>query len=186
MKYKKFTAVLAMTMLASNICYAEIRFNGFASIVAGKDTKDFNFRNSDYDDSINFKPQTKFALQATADLADGLIAVAQIMARGSDDFDAQFEWAYLSYEINDIHTIRVGKLRLPFYKYSDYLDVGYAYPWITPPKAMYSLLFTTFEGISLVSNFPVGEWDISSNFSWGNVEDTFFSTCTSYNIIKKQ
>jgi len=176
MKHQKLIASLALATLVSHTCYADIRFNGFASIVAGIDTEDDEFRNSAYDDSIDFKPQTKFALQATADLADGLTAVAQIIARGSNNFDAEFEWAYLSYEINDTHTLRMGKLRLPFYKYSDYLDVGYAYPWISPPKAMYSLQFSTFEGLSLVSNFPVGEWDISSNFSWGNVQDTFFST----------
>lgn len=155
---------------------SETRINGFASIVAGLDTDDKNFVNTPYTDEMNFKPESKFALQISTDLSDDLTAVAQIMARGANDFDAEFEWAYLSYDINENYTIRAGKLRIPFYKYSDYLDVGYAYPWIRPPRAMYSLTFSTYEGLSLISNFSLSDWDISSNLMYGNVEGTFFET----------
>jgi hypothetical protein len=176
MKSHQLLALIIMSALYSFSTLAEVRINGFASIVAGKDTSSKNFRNSPYNDEISFKPETKFALQVTADLSEGLSATAQIMARGSNDFDAKFEWAYLSYEINDHHTLRGGRLRLPFYKYSDYLDVGYAYPWVRPPRAMYSLLFSSYDGLSLISNYSVFDWDITSNLVYGTVEDTFFST----------
>jgi len=165
-----------ISLLCSFNAISEVRINGFASIVAGQDTDNKAFINSPYTDEIDFKPESKFALQVSADLSQGLSATAQIIARGANDFDAEFEWAYLSYELNDNHTIRAGKLRLPFYKYSDYLDVGYAYPWIRPPRAMYSLTFSTYEGLSLLSNFTLSDWDIASNLIYGNVEDTFFET----------
>jgi len=176
MKLLHISILIIISMIFSPVAISEVRINGFASIVAGQDTDDKGFTNSPYTDDIDFKPESKFALQISADLSQGLSAIAQIIARGSNDFDAEFEWAYLSYELNDAHTIRAGKLRLPFYKYSDYLDVGYAYPWIRPPRAMYSLTFSTYEGLSLLSNFSLSDWDISSNIIYGNVEDTFFET----------
>ncbi len=178
MKKRSILALAITSALLSSSAIAEIRINGFASVVAGLDTEDKDFSDSPYTEDFDFKPESKFAIQLSADLAEGLSATAQIMARGVNDFDAEFEWAYLSYEINDQHTLRAGKLRLPFYKYSDYLDVGYAYPWIRPPRAMYSLQFSSFEGLSLLSNFSLGSWDLSSNVFWGNVNDTFFSTTT--------
>jgi len=168
--------LIIISIIFSSDAISEIRINGFASIVAGQDTDNKGFINSPYTDEISFKAESKFALQISADLSQGLSATAQIIARGSNDFDTVFEWAYLSYELNDSHTIRAGKLRLPFYKYSDYLDVGYAYPWIRPPRAMYSLTFSTYEGLSLLSNFSLSDWDISSNIVYGNLEDTFFET----------
>lgn len=176
MKQLYVYSILSLSFIFSFYVSSEVRINGFASIVAGQDTDDKGFVNSPYSNEIDFKAESKFALQISADLSQGLSATAQIIARGSNDFNAEFEWAYLSYELNDNHTIRAGKLRLPFYKYSDYLDVGYAYPWIRPPRAMYSLTFSTYEGLSLLSNLSLNDWDIASNIIYGNVEDTFFET----------
>jgi hypothetical protein len=50
-------------------------------------------------------------------------------------------------------------MRVPFYRYSDFLDVGYAYRWIRPPKSVYNLAFSTYEGVSFVYNSQLGSWD---------------------------
>lgn len=177
-KLKPLLLGTVITAISSTNAIADVKINGFASIVGGVDLDEATFRNSPYDEDFSFKPESKFALQVSSSLGEGLSATAQIMARGSTDFKANFEWAYLSYELNDNHTFRSGRLRLPFYKYSDYLDVGFAYPWIRPPKAMYSLLFNTYDGVSLLSNFYAGGIDITTNIIYGNVEETFFKTTT--------
>ena len=172
---KVLVTLCSCSALLSTPIKADIQFNGFASIVAGKDLDDdITFGVVEHDSDISFKQDTKFALQATADLDQGLSATAQIMARGQDDFDATFEWAYLSYELNDSNTLRAGKLRLPFYNYSDYLDVGYAFPWLRPPDAMYNLLFSTFEGVSWLNTTELGDWDVSSQVFFGNTSQEFF------------
>ncbi|MFL0798100.1 MAG: porin [Cellvibrionaceae bacterium] len=176
MKHFTIAALTLATSMGATHAQAEVRFNGFASIVAGMNVEDKKFRNSPYDEDLSFKPESKFALQATADLGNGLSAIAQVIARGEENFDAEFEWAYLKYEFSEHHSLRAGRLRLPFYKYSDYLDVGYAYPWLRTPKAMYRLLFSTYDGISLISQFTLGEIDVTSNFLFGSTTDTFFST----------
>jgi len=172
-------AMAVFAALFSNASSAEIRFNGFASIVGGVDLDDdVPFREVLYDDDFGFSEESKFALQAVAEISDGFSATAQIMARGQNDFDAEFEWAYISYAINDSNTIRAGRLRIPFYNYSDFLDVGYAYPWLRTPSAMYNLLFSAFDGVSWLNYSLVGDWDITSQAFFGSTKDTFFPRST--------
>ncbi|GAA62134.1 hypothetical protein P20652_4030 [Pseudoalteromonas sp. BSi20652] len=155
---KLSVAVAVCAVLASSYTSAEVRINGFASIVGGK-SLDSDSTLYGYDDDITFKNESKFALQLSADLQEKLTATAQIIARGEDDFDATFEWAYVTYEYSDELQFSAGKMRVPFYKYSDFLDVGYAYRWVRPPKSVYGIPFSTYEGVSVVYSSQLGDWD---------------------------
>ena len=155
---KLSVAVAICAALASSYTSAEVRINGFASIVGGK-SLDSDQTLYGYDDYISFKNESKFALQLSADLQEKLTATAQIIARGEDDFDATFEWAYVTYEYSDELQLSAGKMRVPFYKYSDFLDVGYAYRWVRPPRSVYGIPFSTYEGLSVVYNSQLGDWD---------------------------
>lgn len=166
MKKTLATAIILATSFSST---ADVRFNGFASIVGGT-TMDKNESVFGYNDSISFKPESLFALQASADLGDGLSATAQLMARGENDFRADFEWAYLSYELSEQSQINAGRLRIPFYRYSDFLDVGYAYNWLRPPSSVYRLPFSTYDGISYVNNHLIGDWESSIQLTYGSYE----------------
>ena len=161
--------IVALGATSASALAADTRINGFASINAGvmmdEDTSLFG-----YSDTISFKPESLFALQIASDLGDGLSATAQIMSRGKNDYAAEFEWAYLSYEINDSTQINAGKLRIPFYRYSDFLDVGYAYPWARPPQTVYNLVFSTFDGLSIVNNHTIGDWDSTVQAVYGSYD----------------
>lgn len=168
---KKLSVALAVcASLASGVASADVRINGFASIVGGK-TLDSDATLYGYDDEISFKNESAFALQLSADLQEKLTATAQIVARGESNFDAEFEWAYLTYEFNDELQLSAGKMRAPFYKYSDFLDVGYAYRWVRPPQSVYSLDFSTYEGLSLLYNTELGGWDSSVQVIYGSFDD---------------
>lgn len=162
-------AVAVCAALASSYASAEVRINGFASIVGGK-SLDSDQTLYGYDDDISFKNESKFALQLSADLQEKLTATAQIIARGEDDFDATFEWAYVTYEYSDELQFSAGKMRVPFYKYSDFLDVGYAYRWVRPPKSVYGIPFSTYEGLSVVYNTQIGDWDSTLQGFYGGFD----------------
>ena len=157
--------LISSVVLACNV-HAEIAFNGFASIVGGVTTGSDETLYG-YDDTINFAPDSLLALQASADIGDGLSVTTQIIARGENDWDPSFEWAYVAYEANDNLRILMGRQRVPFYMYSDYLDVSYAYSWIEPPAGVYSLGFSTFDGIGVMHNMSLGEFDSSLHFIYG-------------------
>lgn len=167
---KLSVAVAICAALASSYTSAEVRINGFASIVGGK-SLDSDQTLYGYDDDISFKNESKFALQLSADLQEKLTATAQIIARGEDDFDATFEWAYVTYEYSDELQLSAGKMRVPFYKYSDFLDVGYAYRWVRSPRSVYGIPFSTYEGLSVVYNNQLGDWDSTLQGFYGAFDD---------------
>lgn len=165
MKHKKIALALSGILLAGN-ANADITFNGFASIVAGATTSS-NEMLYGYDDNIDLSTDSLFALQASSDLGDGLNITAQILSRGADDWDPKFEWAYVAYQANDNLRILAGRQRVPFYMYSDFLDVSYAYPWITPPEGVYNVPFDTFDGIGVIYSKSMGDFDTSLHLVYG-------------------
>lgn len=167
---KAFKVGALAGLLITSGAQAEIVFNGFANIVAGV-TTDSDKTLYGYDDSVDFKNGSLVALQASSDLGNGLGVTAQIISRGEDDWDADFEWAYVSYDFNENFRVLAGKQRIPFYMYSDYLDVSYAYPWITPPESVYSVPFSTFEGLGAIYTTQLGEFDTSVHMIYGSNSD---------------
>ena len=153
---------------------AEVNLSGFASIVGGTST-DSDAIVRGYEDSIDFKEHSFFALQAYSDLGDGLSATAQIRSRGRDDWEPEFTWAFLSYEVSPSWRIQAGRQRIPMYLYSDYLDVSYAYHWIAPPSEVYKAPFDSIDGISTIHDFTVGDAMVNFRLYYGK-ED--FSTDT--------
>ncbi|XQW83829.1 porin [Thalassotalea piscium] len=168
---KKTTNFLLLSALIASLpASADIAFNGFASIVAGG-TVSGNDRLWGYSDSDYFKSGSVFGLQASSDLSEGLSLTAQIIARGADDWDPKFEWAYLGYRVNDNFKVLIGRQRTPFYMYSDFLDVSYAYPWISPPVGVYNLPVDSVDGISAIYDFDMGDFSSTLHVIYGNNTD---------------
>jgi hypothetical protein len=166
-------ALTAGLFALSQIAAAEVQINGFASVVMGIDLDDdgadgpegkrYNSR------TVDNLQQSRVALQWSADLEKGMRFVGQTVARGnaSTGFALNYDWAYFDFNVGDAGKLKVGRLRIPFYKYSDYLDVGYAYHWITPPRAMYSLSFSNIDGLGYQQNFENGGLEHSLNVVFG-------------------
>ena len=145
----KKTAV-ALAILAASVAapvWADVTINGFASIKAGMTTGSDESLYG-YDKDIDFKNESLFALQIKSDLGEKLSITGQLVGRGSKDFDVGFEWAFLTYQLADNMHINAGRLRTPFFKFSDFKDVGYAYDWLRVPQGVYGLCFDNIEGIS--------------------------------------
>lgn len=156
---KSLIAATLSTLLAAP-AYADLTINGFASIKAGM-TLDSDDTLYGYEDSLDFKNESLFAVQVMSDLGEKLSVTAQLMGRGNEDFDVGFEWAFISYQLTDDVRINAGRLRMPLYKYSDFRDVGYAYDWLRVPKGVYGLGFNNIEGVSLYHTTQLGNFDSS-------------------------
>lgn len=158
---KRLLALSVITAcFMAQVAQAEVNINGFASIKGGMTTGSDESLHG-YTDDIEFKNESLFAVQLSSDLGDKLSVTAQLMAKGVDDFDAEFAWAFLSYQLTDEWRLNAGRIRIPFYKYSDYLDVGYAYDWARTPRAVYDLEFDSMDGVSLYHSTSIG--DVTSN-----------------------
>ncbi|AXR08054.1 porin family protein [Salinimonas sediminis] len=171
MKFKNLSC-LSMGLALSFNAVADVQLSGFGTLAAGLPTdSDKEIRNYS-DGEVDFKNGSFFALQAYADLNDGLSATAQIRARGIEDWDPEFTWAYLSYEMQDNWRVQVGRQRIPIYLYSDYLDVSYAYHWIAPPMEVYQSFFDSIDGISSIHDFTFGDAMLNLRFYYGQENTT--------------
>lgn len=110
-------------------------------------------------DDVTFLQDSKFGLQVTADVAENMQAVAQILASAEDDnYSMDIEWAYLDYTASESTNLRVGRIKQPVFLISDYLEVGYAYPWIRPPAEAYSNMpVDSIIGVQLLYQTRIGD-----------------------------
>jgi len=132
----------------SDFGLAGLEWSGFARSVAGYLESDGSSFNG-YRDNIRVNQQSLLALQPSYHVSDQLSLTGQFVAHSSDDRDSGTEWLYLNYQPSDAWQLRAGKLRMPFFSYSDSIDVGFSYPWITAPVQVYNnYLFSTFHGAS--------------------------------------
>ncbi len=187
MKFSKvFGAMIAASAMITLSAHADVNLSGFASINAGKVLSGDGVEQfgvpptfladypivSAYEEEWSFEPESLFGLQVGANLGSGLTATAQIVARGANDWDPEFEWAYLSYDINDSWTVQAGKKRLPLFYYSDFYDVGYAYVWMRAPADNYTWQIFNYNGVNVLYSTEVGDWSLRTNLYAGREDDT--------------
>jgi len=166
---KSLLALSLAVVLTPFAAYSNTTINGFASIKAGMTTGS-DEQLYGYDDTLDFKNESLIALQVKSDLGDKLSVTAQLLGRGRDDFDVGFEWAFISYQLSDNMTINAGRLRTPFYKYSDFKDVGYAYDWLRVPQGVYGLGFDTIEGLTFYRTAQLGSVDTTLQLIFGSYD----------------
>lgn len=180
---------LLFYMLGWSHAHAEMRIDGFASFVAGQVLDKDELGGGDYlgyTDKMNFQNESVFGIQFRSDLSEGLSATGQIVGAGENDYEAKVNWAFLKYDVDGKLNVKFGRQRLPFFLYSDFLDVGYAYSWVTPPNEVYDLSgFENIDGVNFEYTSQMGAWSSRLNFIYGASETTITSGANSYYITTK-
>jgi hypothetical protein len=157
------TAISVVDAHAEDI--QRFQISGFASIVAGQVLHGSNDPSSGfanctapcfiadwsnagvYDRRLTLKPESRVGVQGSYQFNEHLSTTIQATSRATDP-SPRLEWAYLSYKIGD-WDLQLGRKRIPLYFYSDFQDVGLAYPWITPPPDLYGWEVTNYNGASV-------------------------------------
>ncbi|MGS2721671.1 porin [Paraglaciecola aestuariivivens] len=166
---KKLLILVAITA-STFTAQAEIRINGFANFIGGITSSDETLYG--YDDSISFSEESLFAIQVSGDINDKMTATGQIVAKGNQDYQADFEWAYISYQATDNLSISAGRLRVPLFRYSSSKDVGYSYHWVNAPRSVYDVAFNNLEGLRLDYNNYTGDWEYGLQLGIGTINSS--------------
>lgn len=176
MKWTKTLLAASIAAAASGASYADdLKINGFISLKAnmladGEPAPQF----AEADEDIDFKRGSVFGIQLSKQVNDKVSITGQLVSRGLNDFDTDATWAYVTYQAADSTAIRVGRLRAPFFKYSDFLEVGYAYHWARPPQDVYARIpFSSVEGIDVTHSFSMGDIEASVQAYFGGYEGEF-------------
>ncbi|MFN6970079.1 MAG: hypothetical protein ACK4NN_04395 [Rheinheimera sp.] len=160
---------------------AEVKLNGFASIRGTSVSSDGGLPPyPGYEEGeLSFKSESLFAIQASADLSEGLSATVQLFGEGVNDFEVDARWAYFSYQLNDSHRVSAGRFANPIFHQSEYEKVGYAHNYTRLPKAVYiGFDFSTVEGIALDSQFNIGDYNLQTKALFGSWSGESFSAVT--------
>lgn len=181
-------ALLGLTLLGlatpalSHADDSGIVWNGFLNIVGGalKEEPVESFGDERqvptymaYDSHFSFDKQTSGGLQAQKRLDEKTSVTMQVFAQGdTEGYEANLKWLYLTYEPTLNSSFRLGRIGAPVYYYSDYLNVGYAYHWVSPPESVYPF-DSSFTGINYVYQNTWGIFDWSGELMLGGSNDYF-------------
>lgn len=145
-------AAIPLPLLAAIDLTDDFSISGFGSTSIAKSNNTTPlFIHREITDDTCYDCDTIFGIQADYTITEALNASLQVVKRPQDKWsDPEIEWAYLSYEINDL-TFNGGRLRLPLFLASEYYYVGQAYTWARPPQEVYDSIlgFTFYDGFSL-------------------------------------
>lgn len=158
---------------------SRLKVNGFITAGAARSTTDQE--QGDYEwkyltkisDEWNWKADSVAGIQFTYAIDPKWDATLQLLSRFQDEFRfntdgfVTTEWAYLTYRPVDAASVRFGRMRTPLYMFSEYLDVGFAYPWVRPPVETYRVPFTYYDGISIDYVLELGSWNLLTNVAGG-------------------
>jgi len=169
---KRLPMLLVYGCICSQAMATDYHFTGFGSIVGAQvldgDGYVANYAAMGrYDDHFDIIPETRLGLQGQVIFTDALEVTAQITTRGSLDWEPKLEWFYLGYELSDSSKIQVGRMRVPAYLYSDYMDVGYAYTFIRVPGDAYSVDVVNYNGANITIQNSFGSVDTTVQFYAG-------------------
>jgi hypothetical protein len=172
---KKISALSLFTAMAVAVPTAQasdLNINGFISVGASMLT-DQKASIADADTQGGFKSDTVLGLQISKQINDTTSATGQLVSRGTDDYSTEAAWAFVTYAANDDLDLRMGRLRIPFFVYSDFLEVGYAYNWVRTPEEVYRIPISSIDGIDLTQRFSTGDIDGSVQAYYGRFQGDF-------------
>lgn len=172
MKIRVSPLILAILSASATQALADddLSINGFLSAGVGTLSTD-DIAINGYDEDISFKPDTVLGLQVSKHIQGKFSLTGQLVARGPEEFDLDAAWAYATYDHSDETSIRFGRLRAPFFYYSDFLEVGYAYNWIRPPAEVYRIGFSSIDGVDVTHQLYFGDIDASVQVYYGRFND---------------
>ncbi|MDH5471211.1 MAG: hypothetical protein OEY61_00005, partial [Gammaproteobacteria bacterium] len=155
MKIKTTALGVSLALLANQSFAGEYEINTFLTVGAASvrvdDTASPGADNGLYlnriGDAISVEYDTRYGINLRTELTSEISGAAQLLAHNRDgsQYDLSLEWGFVEYTMGNVR-VRVGKLNLQTFLLSDYIEVGYLYPWVRPPEEVY--------GFNPMRNYP--------------------------------
>jgi hypothetical protein len=162
---KKLYLITAAVALTSSSSFAnDMNISGFFNGVIAEENGEYNIRE-----------QSKLGIQIEGKLTENLSGTMQVVNRASPISEKKrettFEYAFLSYKITPDTTLKAGRLRLPLFMLSEYVEVGAIVPWIESPSSVYQQMpANRYDGIDMSYDFNTNEAGVTIQAYIGNSE----------------
>jgi hypothetical protein len=119
---------------------------------------------------------SRIGVQARFDFGSGFSVTAQevVRERGDKTFDPGTEWLYLQYSPTSDLKLRVGRVVMATFLYSDSREVGFAAPWFRAPTEVYGAEpFNYLDGAQALWNVNLGQFVLKLESSYGTTDGLF-------------
>ncbi len=168
---------LAALVAASPAFAFDYSLSGFATIGYATSNRPYGYQRF-IDDGGTFRRDSVAGLQVDAMLTNEVGATVQIKAAPSTSSDGSYEasasWAFVSYRPSNDWLLRAGKQRIPYYLYSENIDVGATYDFVRLPTEMYSIAsINDFVGISVGKTWRTGDAEIALDGYYGRSDNDY-------------
>jgi hypothetical protein len=130
--------------------YSPLRFAGYGTLSRGWDDRgdlaairDFTQRPADGPATgPSWRMDSRLGMQLAYRFSPGMEGVIQALFRDqvAHDFSSAIELAYLEYQAHTDYKLRLGRIGYDTFLMSDHRNLGFAYPWVRPPRELYSWL----------------------------------------------
>lgn len=181
MRRSAFCKILMWASFVSTPSYAELRIGGFGTI-------GYTFLATASDDSIDdvsgatpkgtMRNLTRFGLNINKAMTDSASIFFQVVANGANifhgtdegqQFRARATLAGLRLDIED-YSIMVGLLPSANFIISDYIQVGYGYHYVQPPKVYYRYAdMESLTGLRVTRELDLGPINTNVIFTAGEI-----------------
>jgi hypothetical protein len=189
MKLKPFlTAALASACgLASSATHADAFSWDPSAAFSGFGTIGYVETNTDQADFVSpgqpagaskdgsFNPDSKIGGQINAKANSVFSGTVQAVTKygGKGNWKPSVEWAFIKAQATPELAIRAGRIGLPFYMVSDYLNVNYSNLWVRPPMDVYGQVsFSHFDGADAIYQTSLGGTTLTGQVFYGETNTT--------------
>lgn len=116
-----------------------------------------------------FDQESLLGVQLKKEFSPTLSATAQLVMRAHNPNKGSrptVDWAYVTWQpvADSPWTFQAGKFRIPLYYYSDYLYIGYAYPWVRPAPDVYGWPIYSYHGANASYRTQLGNSNWAATF----------------------
>ena len=133
-------ALLGCLILLPAQAQQSMSINGFGSVRLGKllPSKD-NPRIVEFynEEGLSFADDSLFGLQLQSELNTDLSYTLQLLGKAVEDYDPDVSLAFVRYQLDPDHNIKVGRVAVPLFAQSDIQYIAYSHDYSRLPKALY-------------------------------------------------
>ena len=173
MNVRWLTVLVAVSanLAACPAAAVDFSVSGFGTLGYARSDQPYTYQRF-IDNSGTFWRDSLVGLQVDAKFTDKFGATVQVKVAPASDTDSEYDgkvsWAFLSWRPTNDWLIRAGKQLIPFYLYSETVDVGVTYDFARLPTEMYSIISSNdFTGLSVSKNWGMENGDLSLLGYWG-------------------
>jgi hypothetical protein len=119
---------------------------------------------------LNFKVDSVLGAQLRVALSDSISLVAQGIVQNNyeDHLKAKIDWGYLKYDGGQNFVVKLGRIRTPYYRNSENLNIGYANLMIREAAEVYAQVpFSSYNGVEVAYSDLIDRYFYTLQMNYG-------------------